>query len=546
MRFNLQKLVRTTLLLLFSANLFLPLPLFSIAQAQTTPSINLTVTDITLTDAQGHTHPNNVFAPNEPIYVQIGVRNTGSSSAPSGTVTEIYANQPSAVATNTKDSPEFAILHGSYAAASQVYTYQSWSGGHWESEFVGSTRSFQQAATGTYTARAFVDYADSVAETSETDNQMAVTYQIQNASTPTPTPTATPTNTPTPTQAPTATPTPTAQPNLVAKSLVLTDSRGYTHQDNIFAPNEPIFVRVGVQNTGDAAAPAGVVTEVYANKPSTVLVHTRDNPEFVITHGTFYATTTPFVYESYPGGHWLSSFGSTKSFKQSAVGTYTARIYVDADNMVTESGSDNQLTTTYKISNTWPQPVVNPSAYDAIVNKKYILPSTYAPSDLVQVNFDNNGQPLRRTAASALNNMRADAAAQGVYMRLISGYRSYQTQVDTYNYWVQQDGQAAADQASARPGHSEHQLGLAADLSDEYNTGCDLYACFADTAAGQWLAKYAANYGFILRYPYGKDSITGYEYEPWHFRYVGVTLAKAIKASGLTMEEYFHVPGGGY
>jgi D-alanyl-D-alanine carboxypeptidase len=288
------------------------------------------------------------------------------------------------------------------------------------------------------------------------------------------------------------------------------------------------------------------VTEVYANKPSTVLVHTRDNPEFVITHGTFYPTDNPFIYESYHGGHWLSSFGSTKSFRQSAVGTYTARIYVDADNKVTENGIDNQRKVTYKISNSWPQPVINPSAIDAIVNKKYVLPSSYYPNDLVQVNFNNNGQPLRWVAANAMNSMRAAAASQGVYMRLISGFRSYQTQVDTYNYWVQQDGQAAADQASARPGHSEHQLGLAADLSDENNTGCDLYACFADTAAGRWLAAYAQNYGFIIRYPYGKESITGYEYEPWHVRYVGVSLAKAIKASGLTMEQYFHVPGGNY
>ena len=108
------------------------------------------------------------------------------------------------------------------------------------------------------------------------------------------------------------------------------------------------------------------------------------------------------------------------------------------------------------------------------------------------------------------------------------------------------DGQALADTYSARPGHSEHQTGLAVDVGAISNPSCDLETCFGETIEGKWVAANAQNYGFIIRYPNGKDAITGYQYEPWHLRYVGIDAAVAIYNSGLTMDQYYGIEGGGY
>jgi D-alanyl-D-alanine carboxypeptidase len=182
-----------------------------------------------------------------------------------------------------------------------------------------------------------------------------------------------------------------------------------------------------------------------------------------------------------------------------------------------------------------------------IVNKKHYLSSTFVPFDLVYPNVSNpKHHQLRATPAAALEQLVAAAASDGVSLRIVSGYRSYQTQYDLYWGYVATNGQAKADTFSARPGYSEHQSGLTLDIGDANATQCDTDKCFADTAGGQWIAAHAQDYGYIIRYPLGKDAITGYTYEPWHIRYVGVPLAQSIKASGKTMEEYFNVPGGDY
>src|SRR5690606_19679945 len=127
-------------------------------------------------------------------------------------------------------------------------------------------------------------------------------------------------------------------------------------------------------------------------------------------------------------------------------------------------------------------------------------------------------------ASDALVAMFAAAKAEGAgEMRIQSAYRSYDAQVGAYSYHVNRLGQERADIASARPGHSEHQTGLTADISA--GSSCILEACFASTAQGAWLAKNAHRFGFILRYPDGLTDITGYAFEPWHYRYVGVELA---------------------
>ncbi|WP_457972576.1 D-alanyl-D-alanine carboxypeptidase family protein [Arthrobacter sp. D1-17] len=182
--------------------------------------------------------------------------------------------------------------------------------------------------------------------------------------------------------------------------------------------------------------------------------------------------------------------------------------------------------------------VTTPTHPWVLVNKSRPLnPIQFVPSDLVY--WNGTGHRLRRSVSAAANQMFTGARAAGHSLEVISGYRSYATQRDLYNYYVQTYGQAYADQISARPGHSEHQTGLAMDVGN-VGGGCGLTACFGDTAGGRWVAANAHRYGFIVRYPQGYTHITGYAYEPWHLRYVGVALATDMKVRSIpTMEQFF-------
>lgn len=173
-----------------------------------------------------------------------------------------------------------------------------------------------------------------------------------------------------------------------------------------------------------------------------------------------------------------------------------------------------------------------------VVNKTRLLsPPTHSPSDLVSV---GGGQYLRQEAASGLKKLISDAGGEGLVLNPLSGYRSYNTQVSVYGSEVKAYGQAKADTESARPGTSEHQTGLAIDVG---GGGCGVENCFGNTAEGKWLASNAYRYGFIIRYPKDKMSITGYRYEPWHIRYVGVELATEMNKQGVsTLEEFFDLP----
>lgn len=159
-----------------------------------------------------------------------------------------------------------------------------------------------------------------------------------------------------------------------------------------------------------------------------------------------------------------------------------------------------------------------------LVNKQYSVPENYGGEDA--------------EAAAALARMMEAAEQDGVYFYLVSGYRSYNTQAAIHENYVSQYGQEYTDTISAKPGHSEHQTGLAFDLLDStVETG--LNSGFADTPAGQWLYANAPEYGFILRYGEGMTWATGYAYEPWHFRYIGdAALARRITNSGLPLEQY--------
>lgn len=184
--------------------------------------------------------------------------------------------------------------------------------------------------------------------------------------------------------------------------------------------------------------------------------------------------------------------------------------------------------------------LTDPSSVHVIVNKQHPLnPLSYAPGDLVSV---GNGQSMRAEAAAALGKMIADAAAAGLTLTPDSGYRSYSTQVSTYGSIVNSYGQAYADTVSARPGYSEHQSGWAMDIG---TNGCHIDNCFAGTPAGQWTKANAYKYGFLLRYPDGLTDTTGYAYESWHYRYIGLALAEAMHSKSIpSMEQYYGVSGG--
>ncbi|MBX3093347.1 MAG: M15 family metallopeptidase [Cryobacterium sp.] len=183
----------------------------------------------------------------------------------------------------------------------------------------------------------------------------------------------------------------------------------------------------------------------------------------------------------------------------------------------------------------------DPNSVVVVVNKRRPLqPQSYAP-ELVRVNVPYVSTPLlRQEAAGPLVEMFAAFHAEtGEQLRLQNSYRSYATQTNTYNYHVSTKGQAQADRGSARPGHSEHQTGLALDV-DPVGGGCSIQQCFGDMVHGKWLEANAWRFGWIIRYPNGYEHITGYDWEPWHLRYVGVDVSTAMHSRGIaTLEEYF-------
>ena len=170
----------------------------------------------------------------------------------------------------------------------------------------------------------------------------------------------------------------------------------------------------------------------------------------------------------------------------------------------------------------------DPYSLLVVANKKYALDYYFEPTDLRVVNATGNRTHyLRDCAASALESMFAAAAQEGITLVTCSSYRSASYQASLYNNYVAMYGTATADTISARPGYSDHQTGLAADIGD-HDQATVFTQAMEYTVEGQWLYAHAHEYGFILRYPKGKEWITGYSFEPWHYRYVGVDYATAI------------------
>lgn len=184
----------------------------------------------------------------------------------------------------------------------------------------------------------------------------------------------------------------------------------------------------------------------------------------------------------------------------------------------------------------------DPDSPWVVVNKRLPLDPAYEP-DLVTV----RGYLVRRDAATDLAALLAAADADGVHLTLRSAYRGYAKQAAVYDGWVAQLGAAGADEVSARPGHSEHQTGLAVDVGGSSDPGCDFEQCFAGTPEGRWVARHAADHGFVVRYTGPTTAVTGYAPEPWHLRWVGAGLAAHLRATGVaTLEEAFGLPGGDY
>lgn len=183
--------------------------------------------------------------------------------------------------------------------------------------------------------------------------------------------------------------------------------------------------------------------------------------------------------------------------------------------------------------------ISKPEYLTVLVNKYNQLPKDYEPKDLELIHPDFNAGEyvLRREAREAFEEMCRKAREEDIVLQAISTYRSYGYQEEVYYRYKTpeltiEEYCKERDRVSARPGHSEHQTGYAVDINE-------LEQSFEETAAGIWLATNSYRFGFILRYPKGKEYITGYDYEPWHFRYIGKKLAGDMQALGITFDEYY-------
>lgn len=211
-------------------------------------------------------------------------------------------------------------------------------------------------------------------------------------------------------------------------------------------------------------------------------------------------------------------------------------------NADTESGMENPSATPVQYVDV----DTDPSSYTVLVNRTYLISKDYIPEDLVVPNipFSFVGtyekSYMRKRAAAALEELFSAALKEGYVLKGVSGYRSYERQEQIYNNNVRTRGTEQTDKVSAIPGSSEHQTGLAIDVScASANYALEKY--FANTPEGKWLKKNCYKYGYIIRYPKGKSEITGYSYEPWHIRYVGKNLAKHLKKNKITLEEYYQL-----
>ena len=172
-----------------------------------------------------------------------------------------------------------------------------------------------------------------------------------------------------------------------------------------------------------------------------------------------------------------------------------------------------------------------------LVNKYYYLDENYVPNNLEKINnqYALDNMKLVKEAKEAFEKLSKDASKENLNIIAMSSYRSYSYQIDLYNRYAKSDGKEKADTYSGRAGHSEHQTGLAVDV---YNKKVP-YTSFENTKEYEWMMKNAYKYGFILRFPKDKEEETGYHFESWHYRYVGIDIATYIKENNISFEEYY-------
>lgn len=210
----------------------------------------------------------------------------------------------------------------------------------------------------------------------------------------------------------------------------------------------------------------------------------------------------------------------------------------DAISTEASNTSDDELPSRDEVNTT-------PDSIYCLVNKDYSLPSDYEPDDLVvpditfSINYESEKKYMRQVASDAIETLFADAKMEELELVAVSGYRSYERQQEIYENNLKTRGTTHTNQYSAKPGYSEHQTGLVMDVSCK-SENYDLQESFGDTPEGKWVAENCAKYGFVIRYPEGKSEITGYAYEPWHLRYVGVEMAAFLTENNLTLDEYYH------
>jgi len=187
--------------------------------------------------------------------------------------------------------------------------------------------------------------------------------------------------------------------------------------------------------------------------------------------------------------------------------------------------------------------IKKPDCLDVVVNKENWLAKDYVANDLIKVKVPfvsdvlEMSQMMRKEAAGALEKLFATAKRKKVMLYAVSGYRSYERQRELFKQNKKKDGEAA-NLYSARAGQSEHQTGLAMDVTCEA-VNFDLCEAFCETKEFEWLVEHIHKFGFVIRYPQDKEAITGYQFEPWHLRYVGKKLAKELFEKGITLEEFF-------
>jgi len=267
-----------------------------------------------------------------------------------------------------------------------------------------------------------------------------------------------------------------------------------------------------------------------------------------------------FIYQ-YKTGFSYKILSSTKKSSNEEINTedsnteespedITEKIEEEDNAESTEEDTVSQTTTPTSTSKNWweyPDEILTtPKDGDnllVLVTKKYKLPSTYIPSGLVNASQSGirrgSSYLIRSVIVDNLKDLVNDITAEGIDISLVSAYRSYATQESTYQYWVSYNGGSVseADKISARAGHSQHQLGTTVDFSTS-EIGDSIGSQFTGTKAQVWLANNAHKYGFALSYPYGGESVTGYSYESWHYRYIGIDNALAWKSSGLILDQW--------